>query len=147
MGIIAGLVASPCVGPVILGLLIYIATTGSLLLGFTLLLTLGLGMGMLFLVIGTFSGSLSALPRAGLWMDRVKEVFGILLIGMALYFLRPLVDRTFFAALVGVTLLILAGMGGVFVAHGTGWIDRARRTLLLLFLAAGIAFVLASFRR
>lgn len=146
MGIIAGLVASPCVGPVILGLLIYIATTGSLLLGFTLLLTLGLGMGMLFLVIGTFSGSLSALPRAGLWMDRVKEVFGILLIGMALYFLRPLVDRTFFAALVGVTLLILAGMGGVFVAHGTGWIDRARRTLLLLFLAAGIAFTSGALR-
>jgi thiol:disulfide interchange protein DsbD len=146
MGIIAGLVASPCVGPVILGLLIYIATTGSLLLGFTLLLTLGFGMGVLFLVIGTFSGSISALPRAGLWMDRVKEVFGVLLIAMALYFLRPLIDRTLFAGLVGVTLLVLAGMGGVFVVHGTGWIDRARRTLLLLFLAAGIAFTSGALR-
>ncbi len=139
MGIIAGLVASPCVGPVILGLLIYIATTGSLLLGFTLLFTLGLGMGLLFLVIGTFSGSLSSLPRAGLWMDRVKEVFGVLLIAMALYFIRPIVDKTLFAGVTGIMCLVLAGFGGVFEATGSGWMDRARRTVLLVLLAAGIA--------
>ncbi|MFN0150527.1 MAG: heavy metal translocating P-type ATPase [bacterium] len=139
MGIIAGLVASPCVGPVILGLLIYIATTGSLVLGFTLLFTLGLGMGLLFLVIGTFSGSLSSLPRAGLWMDRVKELFGVLLIAMALYFIRPIVDPTLFAGVTGIMCLVLAGFGGVFEATSAGWMDRARRTVLLVLLAAGIA--------
>jgi thiol:disulfide interchange protein DsbD len=141
MGIIAGLVASPCVGPVILGLLIFIATTGSALLGFTLLFTLGLGMGVLFLVIGTFSGSLSALPRAGVWMDRVKELFGVLLIAMAFYFMRPLLDPTLFGALVGLAALALAGFGGVFDAAGGGLIDRVRKTMLLLLLAVGIAAV------
>jgi len=139
MGIVAGLVASPCVGPVILGLLLFIATTGSIALGFSLLLTLGLGMGLLFIVIGTFSGALSALPRAGGWMDRVKELFGALLLGMALYFLKPLIDPIGFAALAGLVLLTLAGFGGVFDAGAPGWLGRARRTVLLVFLAGGLA--------
>jgi thiol:disulfide interchange protein DsbD len=139
MGIVAGLVASPCVGPVILGLLLFIATTGSIALGFTLLLTLGLGMGVLFLVIGTFSGALSALPRAGIWMDAVKELFGVLLLGMALYFLRPLLDPIVFALIAGFLLLALAGFGGVFEPGAAGWLGRGRRTLLLVFLAVGIA--------
>jgi len=139
MGIVAGLVASPCVGPVILGLLLFIATTGSIALGFSLLLTLGLGMGVLFLVIGTFSGALSALPRAGFWMDAVKELFGVLLLGMGLYFLRPLLDPILFALIAGLLLLVLAGFGGVFEPGATGWLGRARRTILLVFLALGIA--------
>jgi Cu+-exporting ATPase len=139
MGIVAGLVASPCVGPVILGLLLFIATTGSLALGFSLLLTLGLGMGVLFIVIGTFSGAISSLPRAGGWMDRVKELFGVLLLAMALYFLRPLLDPVLFAGLAGLLLLVLAGFGGVFEPGAAGWVGRVRRTLLLVMLAAGLA--------
>ena len=63
MGTVAGVIAAPCTGPALAVVLTYIATTGSLFLGFWLMFTYALGMGLLFIGIGTFSGLLSALPR------------------------------------------------------------------------------------
>ena len=65
MGMVTGLVASPCVGPVLVVLLTFVAKTGSLLLGFWLLFTFACGLGLLFLVLGTFAGAIGALPGAG----------------------------------------------------------------------------------
>lgn len=86
MGIVTGLVASPCVGPVLVVLLTFVAKTGSLLFGFWLLFTFACGLGVLFLVLGTFAGAISAMPGAGGWMNTVKHVFGIVLIAMAIYY-------------------------------------------------------------
>ena len=88
MGTVAGVIAAPCTGPALAVVLTYIATTGSLFLGFWLMFTYALGMGLLFIGIGTFSGSLSALPRSGGWMYVLENVFGIAIITMALYFLK-----------------------------------------------------------
>ena len=88
MGTVAGVIAAPCTGPALAVVLTYIATTGSLFLGFWLMFTYALGMGLLFIGIGTFSGLLSALPRSGGWMYVLENVFGIAIITMALYFLK-----------------------------------------------------------
>jgi thiol:disulfide interchange protein len=54
---------------------------------------LALGLGLPYLVLGTFSGAIKSLPRSGLWMVTVRKVFGLVLLGMALYFLMPLMGR------------------------------------------------------
>lgn len=88
MGLIAGVVAAPCTGPVLGGILAYIATTGNTTLGISLLAVYSLGLGTLFLVIGTYSGMIQQLPKSGGWMEGVKSVFAVILFVCALYFLK-----------------------------------------------------------
>lgn len=87
MGMAAGFVAAPCTAPVLGVLLTYVATTRDLVWGGALLLAFALGIGMLLLVLGIFSGFLSSLPRAGGWMDKIKKGFGIAMIVVGLVFL------------------------------------------------------------
>jgi thiol:disulfide interchange protein DsbD len=87
-GLLAGIVASPCVGPVLVGILTFVAQTQNLWLGFWLLFVYALGMGLLFIAIGIFSHFTKFLPRSGRWMARVKILFGIVMLVMAGYFLN-----------------------------------------------------------
>ncbi|MDK9699476.1 MAG: protein-disulfide reductase DsbD, partial [bacterium] len=91
MGGLSGLVAAPCVGPILVALLAWVAQSGSLLLGFFLLFTFSMGMGLLFIAIGTFSGLLQSLPQAGEWMVAIKKFFGFALLAGALYVLKPFI--------------------------------------------------------
>ena len=90
MGLTMGIVAAPCIGPFVVALLVYVSQKGDPLFGFLLFFVLALGLGFPFIFLGAFSGSLKALPRSGMWMVTVRKVFGLVLIGMALYFLNPL---------------------------------------------------------
>ncbi|WP_373044110.1 protein-disulfide reductase DsbD family protein [Vulgatibacter sp.] len=85
MGLVAGLVAAPCTGPVLASLLTFVASAGEPLFGVLLLFVYALGVGLPFFLIGAFSLSL---PRSGPWMDGVKSVFGIALVAMALLYLK-----------------------------------------------------------
>jgi cytochrome c-type biogenesis protein len=87
VGMVSGLVAGPCTAPVLGSLLAYVASTGDLLLGASLLFVFSFGMGTILLVIGTFSGILTSIPRSGNWMVIIKKVMGFLMIGLAEYFL------------------------------------------------------------
>jgi thiol:disulfide interchange protein DsbD len=111
-GAISGTVASPCLSPGLLLLLTVVSTLGSSLAGFAMLFAFGVGLGLPLLIIGTFSGSLSMLPRAGMWMIEVKKVFGFLLLGVCFYFIAPLVSEpvlyaglSAFLAIVGITYI------------------------------------------
>lgn len=86
MGAVSSLVVSPCVSAPLAGALIYISSTGDAVLGGSALLALGLGMGLPLLIIGSSGGHL--LPRAGAWMGAVKAVFGVLLLGVAIWLLE-----------------------------------------------------------
>ncbi len=87
MGAMSGLVAAPCSAPVMIAVLTWVTETKSALLGFIYLFTFSLGMCALLVVVGVSSGSLSRLPRAGMWMVRVKKLFGIVMLGVAEYYL------------------------------------------------------------
>lgn len=93
MGTVAGIIAAPCTGPALAAVLAYIATTNSTLLGFWLMFTYAIGMGLLFICIGTFSGLISSLPRSGGWMYILENIFGLAIISVALFFLK---DVNFF---------------------------------------------------
>jgi thiol:disulfide interchange protein DsbD len=97
MGMAAGFVAAPCTAPVLGLLLTYVATTGNVVWGGTLLLAFAFGLGALLMLLGIFSGILSSLPRAGAWMDRIKKGFGYAMILVGAYFVwqatAMLVDR------------------------------------------------------
>lgn len=101
MGSMSILVLSPCVTPPLIGALSYIADTGSVLLGLSALFFLGLGMGTPLLLIGASAGKL--LPKAGRWMNTIKYVFGMLLLGLAIHLLErmlsPLVTMLMWSAL------------------------------------------------
>ena len=90
MGLTMGIVAAPCIGPFVLGLVTYVATKQDPLFGFLLFFVLAVGLGTPYLFLAVFSGKIKKLPRAGEWMDAVKHIFGFILVGMALYFLLPL---------------------------------------------------------
>ena len=119
MGTVAGIIAAPCTGPALGAVLSYVATTESIFLGFWLLLTYALGMGLLFIVIGTFSSAIAALPRSGGWMYILENIFGVAIITVALYFLKEVIPplRTLlqssagFFAIAGVFVLVGVALG------------------------------------
>lgn len=87
VGAASGLVASPCTSPVLFGLLTFVATTQSVFYGGVLVFTFTMGMGILLMVVGTFSGIAASLPRPGQWMVRVKRALGLLMLLLAQYYL------------------------------------------------------------
>jgi thioredoxin:protein disulfide reductase len=91
MGLIVGIVAAPCVGPVTAGLLIYVAETKDPLIGFLYFFVLSLGLGLPYFLLGLFSGSFKHLPGSGGWLVWVRKFFGFVLLGMAVYYARPLI--------------------------------------------------------
>lgn len=83
----SGLVASPCTSPVLMGLLTFVATKQSVVYGAALMFAFSMEMGMLLIIVGTFSGLAATLPKPGRWMVAVKKVLGLLMLGLAEYYL------------------------------------------------------------
>lgn len=90
MGCLSTLIVSPCVSAPLIGALGYISQTGNVMLGGVALFTLGLGMGIPLLIIGTSAGKL--LPKAGAWMQTIKQIFGLMLIGLAIWLLSRIIS-------------------------------------------------------
>jgi thiol:disulfide interchange protein DsbD len=86
MGLFSGLIISPCVGPVIAGILAFVFNTSNAFLGLLYFFSFSLGLGVLFLLIGGFSGLLNQLPRSGLWMTRVNRILAALMLIAAAYY-------------------------------------------------------------
>jgi thiol:disulfide interchange protein DsbD len=149
MGMVAGLVASPCVGPFLAALLVWVATTGNWVLGFLSLFTFGIGMGLLLIGVGTFPALLGSMPQSGGWMDTVKKGMGLLLIAMAFYFVRPeaVLPPHIFFPLVGLTAILTAVFMGAFdsLPPEAPWWPRASKGLGLAVFTAGIFLLLGSF--
>ena len=87
VGAASGLVVGPCTAPPLAVILGYVATKQNVLFGMTLMFVFALGMGFLLVVLGTFTGLIASMPKAGLWLERIKKVFGWILILIGEYFL------------------------------------------------------------
>jgi len=87
LGLSSGLVASPCLTPVLGSILFSLTTKKNLLYGATLLFSFAYGMGLVLILVGTFSGLLINLPKAGKWMTYVKKVCSFILVAMGIYFI------------------------------------------------------------
>ncbi len=145
MGMVTGLVASPCVGPVLVVLLTFVAKTGSLFYGFWLLFTFACGLGLLFLVLGTFAGAIRALPGAGSWMDTVKHVFGVVLIAMAIFYVRSLLGLQWTRLIFGVYCVFVGVFSGALTplapTPSKGQLLR-KAIAMLIFLSGALIFLL-----
>ncbi len=86
LGATSGIIAAPCGAPAFAAVLTWVAATKSGALGFLYLFVFSLGMSAILVLVGLFSGTLAALPRAGTWMNWIKKVGGIILIGVAEYY-------------------------------------------------------------
>lgn len=92
MGVLSAVIVSPCVAAPLAGALLYISQTRDVALGGAALFTMALGMGIPLLVVGVSEGAL--LPRSGPWMVRVKQVFGVVLLAVAVWIVWPVLLPT-----------------------------------------------------
>jgi thiol:disulfide interchange protein DsbD len=140
MGLVMGFIAAPCIGPFVVGLLTYVGQRGDPFLGFILFFTLALGLGLPYLILGTFTGAINKLPASGMWMVGVRRVFGVILIAMAAYFAAPLMPGDTGRWLIAAVLVI----GGVYLlvidrtGHEQAAVDRVMRLLAASMLVVGV---------
>ncbi len=139
MGLTLGVVAAPCIGPFVLGLLTWVASMGDPWLGFLIFFVLSLGLGLPLFILAIFSGQLQHLPRAGGWMVWVRKLMGWVLVGMAVYFVRPILPEIF-KVMLPIAVALIAGI------H-LGWVEKSQATSKLfpwLKTVVGIACLVAA---
>lgn len=137
MGMLAALIASPCVSAPLMGALLYIGQSGDMWFGGAALLSLGLGMGAPLIALGTTEANL--LPKAGPWMDKVKAIFGVLLLATGVWLTKHLIPDMIESILWGF-LLVLAGLYlGAFDPHQPSTKHQLFRGLAITSLVAGAA--------
>jgi thiol:disulfide interchange protein DsbD len=145
MGAISGLVASPCTTAPLTGILLFIAQSGDLVLGFSALYVLSLGMGIPLILFGITGGKL--LPKAGHWMNVVKVTFGFMMLAVAIMFVERLVNHV--ATDIAWSLLGLTTFTYFYVMNQNSQTTfyKGLRALLIfigLFVSAGYGYQAAS---
>ncbi len=117
MGLTLGIVAAPCLGPFILGLLVYVGQMGDPFLGFLYFFVLSIGLGLPLSVLAVFSGAIARLPKSGDWMLWIRKFMGWVLLGMAAFMISPLISHLFGKH------WLLAGVSAAAGIH-LGWLDK-----------------------
>jgi len=146
LGAVSGSIASPCLSPGLLLLLTLVTTLGSAPLGFLLLFSFGIGLGIPLLIIGTFSSSMHALPRAGMWMVEVKKAFGFVILATCLHFLNNILP---WAAIMWIASFLTLGAGLFYLHEGTksvgGW-KKAHNLIGMILTAAFVVMAAKSYQ-
>ena len=106
MGVLSAIIVGPCIAPPLAGALLYISQTGDAVLGGLVLFAMGLGMGVPLLVIGTSEGKL--LPKTGVWMETIKHIFGVLMLGVAVWFMERVLPGSLALALWALLFIVTA---------------------------------------
>jgi thiol:disulfide interchange protein DsbD len=125
LGLVSGVIAAPCTGPVLTGILLWIGKSKSAGLGAAVLFAFSIGLGIPFWLVGSFAVHL---PKSGRWMVGVKSFFGIVLATAALYFLKNAVrplghlvnPGTSFALVCGALILVGVALGAIHLSFGEG---------------------------
>ena len=144
MGALSAIIMGPCVAAPLAGALLYISQTHDAVLGGTALFVMALGMGVPLLLIGTSAGTL--LPKAGLWMEGVKQFFGVTMLALAIWIVMPVISLSaqmlLWAALLIFSAVHLHTLDPLPVnAHGGRKLGKAIGVIALLF---GVAYVIGA---
>ncbi|MFA5215588.1 protein-disulfide reductase DsbD [Sulfuricurvum sp.] len=116
MGFLSALIVGPCVAAPLAGALIYIGQTGDALLGGAALFALSIGMGVPLLAVGTTAGKF--MPKPGTWMDTIKSIFGVMLIGVSIWMISRIIDEN-------ISMMLWGGLA-IFVAINIGALEPIR---------------------
>ncbi len=147
MGLVGGFTAAPCTGPFLVGILGFVAQSGNVPIGASLLFVYALGMGVLFWVLAAFAVSL---PKSGRWMEWIKSIGGVALLVAAIYFLRPVVGQLQDIASASLVFLVvslalaLAGLalGAVHLSFGDRPAIKARKAAGVVLMVVGLSGVI-----
>lgn len=142
-GVVSGLVASPCVGPALVGILTYVAKSQDLWLGFWLLFVFALGMGQIFLVLGVSTHLTKKLPKSGAWLDGIKKIAGLLLLGVFYYYLNLLVPLMWLHIAIGIGLVVVASVTYAF-RPATNNAERVLKGISHAMILCGAIFTVAA---
>ncbi len=110
-GVFVGVFAAPCIGPTILALITFVASKGDPVFAFRVFFTMSMGLGLPYLLLGTFSGLLKKLPKSGTWLLWVERLFGVILMSLAAFYLILAIQPKFLPWLVPGALVI----GGIYL--------------------------------
>ncbi len=149
MGALSAVIVGPCVAAPLAGALLYIARTGDALLGGSALFVMALGMGLPLVVVGTSARHL--LPRPGPWMEAVKKIFGVLLLGLAIWLVSPVIPvpalMSAWSGLLIFSAIYLSALDPL-PAHAHGWqkFGKGLGVIVLLIGAALLAGALGGGR-
>jgi thioredoxin:protein disulfide reductase len=91
-GLAAGVIAGPCVGPVLLSILTFISQTGNVQTGFVLMMSFAFGMGLIFIVLGIAGDVFHLLPKSGNWLNNIKYIFSSIMLGLSIYYVLPVLS-------------------------------------------------------
>ena len=141
MGLTLGIVAAPCVGPFIIGLLAWVSRIGDPLIGFFYFFVLSIGMALPLCLLALFSGALHRLPKSGDWMIWIRKIMGWILVAMAAYIVKPIIADTTVKEGLFCSILIAAGLHLGFLERSTARSARflaLKRTVGILFCLAGV---------
>ena len=135
MGFLSALIVGPCVAPPLMAALIVIGSSGDAVLGGAALFSLAMGMGLPLIVFGTSAGKL--VPRAGGWMDAVKAVFGVGMLGLSIWMLERILPGGLIMLLWGMLAIACGVYMGALEAAASGW-RKLWKSLGLVLLVLGI---------
>lgn len=144
MGILAALLASPCVSAPLAGVLLFISTADSVLLGGIALFSIGLGIGLPLIVLGTTGTNI--LPKAGGWMNTVKSFFGVIMLALAAYFVKHLLPGPIMMVIWASLLIVPAiymGAGQTLDGAASGW-QKLWKGLGIMMMIYGAALIIGA---
>ena len=143
MGFLSALIVGPCVTAPLIGALLYIAETGDPVVGGIALFSLSMGMGMPLLLVGTSAAKY--LPKAGAWMEPIKAVFGVMLLGLAIWFLDRIAPAQLILTLSGALAIGCAAYLGAFIRtdNAHGWL-RLRQAFAWMALVYGSILIVGA---
>ncbi|QTR46884.1 protein-disulfide reductase DsbD [Thiothrix litoralis] len=142
MGALSALIVGPCVAAPLAGALIYIGQTGDAVLGGMALFALSIGMGIPLLLVGTSAGQW--LPRAGMWMEAIKAVFGVMMLAVAIWMLERILPESvsllLWAALFMISAIFLGALTHL-PENTNGWRKFLKGSGIMLLLYGSLLMV------
>lgn len=147
-GLFVGVFAAPCIGPLIIALIAFVASTGDPVFAFKTFFTLSVGLGLPYIILGTFTSLLHKLPKSGVWLVWMDRLFGTILLGVAAFYFM----LAFFPK--GVTWIFPVSLilGGIYL----GFIEKAiaysprfifiKRILGTMAILAGLSIIFLGFK-
>lgn len=139
IGALSALIMSPCITPPLAATLLYIGATQDALAGGVVLFALAFGMGLPLMAIAVVGHRM--LPRSGSWLKTVKALYGVMLLGVAVWLLSRILPDAVILMILGVAAAVTATQLGAFEAANTGWPRLRKGAGLVLFIYGGSAVI------
>jgi thioredoxin:protein disulfide reductase len=144
LGMVTGIVAIPCIGPFAATILALAVQTASIIKGFLLLFSFSIGLGLIFVAVGTFSSLIANIPKPGVWMVTLKKFLGLLIISISVYYIGLLIPLWSVPLIIGLVLFILALIFRKLDSYNDTAVATFNKRMNQICLVLGLIFIILS---